>query len=100
MPRHELDALGHQVVGNGHRRSWIAAVIGNLKHKLLAIDPAARIDVRDGQLTPWRNCSPRAAYWPSSGPAVAIRISAGPNAHGTEQGNTEGYFCNFDHAAS
>ena len=41
----EFYALGHQVIGNSHRLLGIATIIGNLKDKLLAIDPARGIDV-------------------------------------------------------
>ena len=48
MARHELDALGNELVGNSHRLPGIAVIVGNLKDKLLAIDPACGVDVRHG----------------------------------------------------
>ena len=83
MPRHELDALGHQVVGNRHRQPWITGIVGNLKHKLLAIDPAAGIDVRHGAAHALAQLLAKGRVLALQGPRRCNEdLGTGRNAHG------------------
>ena len=45
MAGHELDALRHHLVGNGHGLLRIAGIVADFKHELLAIDAAGGVDI-------------------------------------------------------
>ena len=77
MPGDELDPLVDELVGDRHRLLRVAGVVADLEHQLLADDAAGLALMSLTAISaPRFICSPKTAYWPVIGPAVAIVMSA------------------------